>query len=199
MGLGPEGLGCRPAARGAQWGTAPRWRLRQDWLMAHSYSRTSTAGVSGPRGQVLEPPVPLSGCSQVWHWGLWGPLGSPTHVAPRAGLGPGVRDVQGSTQISVHLSCFHPPAPAGQCQAGRCEWQVGMGWAGGGGGGRAGKARLESRARGLPDAETAHLGLPASLAGDGLVSKAARSLRPGGWVTVGGGPVPTPFAEAILH
>lgn len=63
---------------------------------------------------------------------------------------------------------------------------VGVGWAGGGGGGRAGKARLESWARGLPDAETAHLGLPASLAGDGLVSKAARSRGPEAGVTVGG-------------
>lgn len=118
---------------------------------------------------------------------LWAPKG---RVRPRGPWCPGVH-------TDLCPSVMFPPARSSRTAPGRemrGQWWV---WAGRGrrwlqgGDSTAGKP-----ARGLPDAGTARLGLLAVLAGDSLVSRAARSRGPEAGVTVGGARSPRPLRRS---
>lgn len=146
MGLGsraPRGRGHRPpAARGAQWG--PGIIAASEAGLVKANSRMSMGAVSGPRGQTaLSPQGPHPAAPRCGSGGSLGVFGLSSRCGPpRAGLGPGVHDVQGSTQpepdrsLSVCLVSTHMLQEDNARQE-DASTVVGAGRAGGGGGGRA--------------------------------------------------------------
>lgn len=86
MGLGsgaPRGCGYRPpAARGAQWGTGITVASKAG-LADGSQQDEHGRGLGSQRAGSPEPPVPSSGCSQVWHWGSLGVFGLSYRCGPK--------------------------------------------------------------------------------------------------------------------